>query len=331
MTILVNPNQYILCKDIFLTFTKQFQTKFPNNVEFLLYHKTLVEKDPFLTHYCYQFALTVCFQGQKYDSREVMQIFDNTFKIKDTYLLNGNECDISTVNSAFIANHIAKFTPFKDLPITLFNAPLEYGTEAYKRAQEKSPTREYVEKSLLQTGQTNNDCALGAVYYDVKHSTRTSITLNHIYPWTYERILLEGPQFLNNLYSQLSLKKDLVSLLFSKELLNLKKNNQMSIFEKFDVWNTFLAKNWSLLENKNVQMPLVIQMTSKPFIPLETKNWHAKLHLKSNVIEDEFAARVTVAGIANMYGTKYLQNAYEMTHGVINSKLLEDFDFDALE
>lgn len=331
MIILVNPNQYILCKDIFLKFTKQFQTKFPNNVEFLLHHKTLVEKDPFLTNYCYQFALAACFQNQKYDSREVMQIFDNTFKIKDTYLLNGNECDISTINSAFVANHMAKFTPFKSLPITLFNAPLEYKSEVYVRVQQQSPVRESVQKALLQTGQPNNDLTLGDVYYDFKHTSKTTMKLNHIYPWTYERILLEGENYLNNLFDILKQKKDPSFLNLSNQLAILKNNKHLSIHKKIEAWNTLLANQWVILEKKSINIPIIIQMTSKPFVPMMSKSLHEKIHLKSNVIEDEFAARVAIARIADMYGPSYLQNAYEMTSGLINSTLLENSNIEEVD
>lgn len=113
MIIFVDYKQYIKCKYIFLVVSKQFINKPKNNLEFLQYHKNLVEKDPYLTDYMYQFALTACFEKYIYDSKELEKVFENTFKIKENYFMNGNECNISTLNNAFIINFMAKNTPFK--------------------------------------------------------------------------------------------------------------------------------------------------------------------------------------------------------------------------
>jgi hypothetical protein len=61
--------------------------------------------------------------------------------------MNGQECDISTLNSAIIVDHTVEKTPFKKIPITIFNAPLEFGTEHYKQVQTSAPVKETIEKS----------------------------------------------------------------------------------------------------------------------------------------------------------------------------------------
>jgi hypothetical protein len=62
MIYLKDYSQYTLCKDIFLTFTKQFAKKPLNDIDFIIQQKLLITNDPILTHYAYQYALNIVYE-----------------------------------------------------------------------------------------------------------------------------------------------------------------------------------------------------------------------------------------------------------------------------
>jgi hypothetical protein len=316
MIILADYSQYIKCKDIFLCFAKQFTIKHPNSIEFLLYHKKLLETNPQLTDYIYQFALTSCYSNNVYDSRELETVFNHTFKIKDMYNMNGSECDITTLNTAFVLNHMAKNTPFKKLPLTIFNAPLEYGTDFYYQNQKQALTNEYIQKALKTTGQPNNDCSIGGIYYDIKHKQELKMKLNHILPWTYEQVEQQGSSFLANLYAILSANKEHLAQELSKKLIVLIQAKNITNKTKIEIWNKILHDNWLSLQKTELTFPIIIPMTQQIYKPIMSKSLHNQLHLDNDVVENSLAARKAIAGVTtNIWGFNALKNAEIITSG----------------
>lgn len=328
MIFLKDYNQYNLCKDIFMTFVGQLKTKPLNSVEFLMKQRELIANDPALTNYIYQYALSITYEKKILDSREIEAVFNNQFKIKEPYGMNGSDCDISTLNSAIVIDHMKKHTSFKDLPFTIFNAPLEYGTELYYRAQEKPITKEYVMKSKAYTGQPNADIAIGDRIYDIKHTEKTSAILNHLMPWTYERIQNEGYQFLTNQKAILENNKHQMAEDLAKTLEKILQEKKLNIHQKFEVWNQELSANWVTLEKTNIALPIVVQMTQVPFRPAHSKGLHEKIHIKADVLENKLSARKAIYGICEVYGPNYVKNAIEASLGVLNSTLSQDFTDD---
>jgi len=325
MVILYNHHQYILCKDIFLRFSEQFANGRMNDIAFFQYHKELMRQQPELAHFVYQFALTACYKRENYNAHDLVVIFDKKFKIQDVYGMNGFNCDISTLNSAIVVDHMVRMTPFKSIPFTIFNAPLEYGTPFYKRVQATPTVSAYIENSKSQTGQTNNDILIGDRFYDIKHTEKTSSVYNHIYPWTFEKIQNQGQMYVNNLYVYLENSNIAYTQKLLPKIKNIKTDSSMTSFEKIKVINEYLSENWLSIEKHNVLLPIIIPMTSKPFVPRMHKNFHERLHIPADVMENQYAARrAACASIDVRYKTKAQQvfaTAREMTDGQITSTL----------
>jgi hypothetical protein len=85
----------------------------------------------------------------------------------------------------------------------------------------------------------------------------------------------------------------------------------------------YLASNWSNIEKYNILIPLIIPMTTKPFEAKMSKSIQEKLHLTSNVTENESAARrAAYDSILLRYKgktTQVLNTSNEMTNGLIYS------------
>lgn len=323
MIILSTHKQYILCKDIFLRFAEQFSRGTMNDIEFFQYHKELMRREPEMTNFIYQFTLTSCYKRENYNAHELMRVFDNTFKIKDVYGLNGLDCDISTLNSAIVVDFMVRNTPFKSLPMTILNAPLEYGTPLYKRVQAEATVSKYIEKSKSQTGQTNNDVQIGESLYDIKHTAKTSTVYNHIYPWTAEQIEDRGQHYVNNLYTSLKNHNNLFARDMAEELFKLKNNLSITPLKKIQIINDYLNKEWISIEKQSILVPIVIPMTLKPFTPRMPKTCHEQLHIQANVTENHAAwASIDIRYKSNLKQVFHAAN--EMTNGLINSTLPEE-------
>jgi hypothetical protein len=322
--------QYILYKDIFLQFAKQFAKENLTPYDLLVHNKNLLEAIPILTNYAYQLALSVCHKHTIFNTLELELVFNHRFKIIDTYGMNGYNCDVSTLNTAFIANHISRHTPFKNIQLAILNAPLEYKTKQYKRIQGLEPTKTFVEKAIDQTGQPNNDLQMNVRSYDIKHTQKTTAYYNHILPWTFERVESSGKQHLNNIYDQLLKKPHIM-----QTLSQIKNDNNVNIHQKFKYWNTFLNENWTYIEHYNIKLPLVIQMTTIPFTPVMPKTMHDLLHIPPNLMENELAVRRAIANsISIVYkkdAAQILANAAKMTNNMISSKLLDNYSLDDVD
>lgn len=323
MIFLTNYKEYNLTKDIFLSFVRQFHHSFKNDLEFITYHKNLLEQHPQLTHYAYQYALEVLFETKILDSRQIEQIFDHKFKIVDTYGMNGQECDISTLNTAFVINDMFKSSSFNTIPTRIINAPLDYQTSQYYHIQAQNPVKDLVARSRISTGQPNADCMLGDRIYDIKHTTSTTTKLNHILPWTFERVEQHGLQHLNNVYHHLNINNTF-SRDLAKELYQIKTNSSMSIHEKFDTWNNHLSVNWKELEKRDITVPIVHQITNTPFEKLESRSWHEKIRIPHDVLENKKVACKALANIALAYGDKCIKNAEKVTNGILSTKTAID-------
>jgi hypothetical protein len=320
--LLNNYQQYIVCKDIFLRFATQFAKGKMTDFEFFQYHRDLMRDEPEMTNYTCQFALTSCFGRTDYNRRDIEAIFDNKIKIQDTYGLNGDACDISTFNSAVIVDHMYRKTSFKDITITILNPPLEYGTSTYKNVQNQEPVKTLIEKSKMQTGQTNNDILIGDRSYDIKHTQKTS-SVNHVHPWIYERIEKQSNSYFDNLIKSLTDNPNDIAQQLKQYIYTIQNNNMLTQIQKVNLVNEYLASNWSNIEKYNILIPLIIPMTTKPFVPKMPKTYHEKLHLTPNVTENHYEARLAIIkSIPIRYKNRaadIFATAREMTEGLIDS------------
>lgn len=323
MIFLTNYKEYNLTKDIFLSFVRQFNNSFKSDLEFITYHKNILEQHPQLTHYAYQYALEISFETKILDSRQIERVFEKKFKIVDTYGMNGGECDISTLNTAFVLNDMVKYSPFKNLTMRIMNAPLSYQTPLYYHIQGQSPVKDLVTRSRISTGQSNADCMLGDRIYDIKHTTSATTKLNHILPWTFDRVEQDGAQHLNNVYSHLK-KGNTYSQDLAEELDEIRKNASTSIHEKFNEWNEFLLYQWKNLEKEDITVPIVHQITNTPFEKLESRSWHEKIRIPHDVLENKEVACKALANIALAYGDKCIKNAEKATNGILSTKTAID-------
>jgi len=319
MIILKDYNQYILCKDHFLRFCKIFVEKPKSDLEFFKKQASLLRENPELIHYAYQFAFESSFDNRIFNARDLEKAFDNKFKIKDMYQMSGSDVDASTFNTAIVADFMINHTPFKKIPITICSTPLDYKSEMYQNAKKQETTAIYTAQSQKMTGQTNAELYLGDIIYDIKNIKKTTTTLNHVLPWTYERIEKDGLQHLHNLKAQLEKSSLTLASNLVTQITTIKDNNQLSSEEKIDLWNSYLAKNWTQLEKQELPLPIIIPITRKPFTPYMSKALHNKIHLDVDTLETKTAACKAIAHILSFHDPQVMVNAEEMTHGLINS------------
>jgi hypothetical protein len=322
MIILKDYNQYILCKDHFLRFCKIFVENPKNDFDFFKKQAFLLRENPELLHYAYQFAFESSFNNRIFNARDLEKAFDNKFKIKDMYQMSGSDVDASTFNTAIVVDFMINHTPFKKIPITVCSTPLDYKSDMYQEAKKQKATSIYIEQSQKMTGQTNAELYLGDIIYDIKNIKKTTTKLNHVLPWTYERIEKDGLQYLNNLSAALEKSPLKLARYLGTQVTTIKNNNELSSEEKIDLWNSHLANNWIELEKQEIPLPIVIPITRKPFTPYMSKVLHNKIHLDMDTLETKTAACKSIAHVLSFYEPHFMVNAEKMTNGFINSTLL---------
>lgn len=328
---LVDPIEFNKQKAFFLRFVKHFQNNPKNDIEFLLYHKKLLQNEPELTNYTYQLAFDICYKKKTFDAREVEKVFDNKFKIVDMYNMNGDFCDVSTINSAFIVDRLKSSTsPFKEISAKIYNAPMEYHTNYYYDCQKQPKVNAIIQetKKMVGSKQTNPDLDLGNRVVDIKHYGATYvISKNMLQPWTFERIEKDFYFFMNNYCDYfkkvvLSNNNNKYSETFYNKLLAIKKDTTLSIHEKNRDWNTLFAEYWHRLD-KNVPTPLILQMTNQPYIPSGNKYLRNNIHISTDVLENPSEVRKVVRDIVQLLGEPYKTNAEIMTEGIITVPFID--------
>lgn len=324
MICLKDYKQYNLCKDIFFRYVQQFKFKTLSDYDFFLYHRELLKQQPELTNYAYQFALYASFDNTKiFSTKDLEKAFNNTFKVKDVYHMNGYTCDITTLNSAIIFDSMRNQGFFTKIPIILVNIPLEYGTSLYKSTQAHACVKTFINQSFSQTGQTNCDALIGDRCYDIKHMQESTTIHNHILPWTYEQISFKGSQHMANILHNLRKNNNRYAQEMASELQDILKNTNISINQKINIWNTYLSNNWMDLEKHDIKIPIIIQMTSTSFVPITPKRLMEKVHVDSDTLECAEAARKSIAAVLLTMGPLYMENATKATNGIINSTLIQ--------
>ena len=311
MIVLVDWKQYIICKEIFI-FCDQFKKKPTTDFNFLIDQKELLLKEPQLTSYFYQFLFESAYHKKKFNNYDIVAAFDNQFKIQDIYNLNGSMSDAATINTAFIAHHIATKSLFKNLPVTIISNPLDYKSQNYTLLKKYQEIQDFRDLSQKRTGQPNCDLLLNDRHYDIKHTTKENITKNFIYPQTFDTIEKNGLQHLKNLYYYLSNKKTFnKDLLYKLHLIINEKN--LTNYQKNNLWNELLADNMKQIP-KELSIPIILNMTNKPFSNIIPKEVRESYQISYDVVDNHFAARKAISGVLNKWDNiQYKKNAMIMT------------------
>jgi len=228
--------------------------------------KEMIDKIPELSSYYYQFLLEAAYHKKHFYDSDITLAFDKKFVVKDIYNINGGLSDVLTLNSAFVVSHIINTTSFHKIPFTIYSTPIDYKSKVY-------------ELSRLTTGNTNCDIAIGHRLYDIKHIEKDSVNKNHILPWAYEKIEIKGLEHLRHVFGEVVVRPDTnINKLLMKELSNIIKEKNLTIYEKIAAWNIIIEKNFYNIPI-DYKLPLVIPMTKKPHSLLVSKEAREEHHI----------------------------------------------------
>ena len=328
MVTLRSYKDYNFTKDIFFRFASHFKVlsidQLHNNSQLLNYHKTLLERNPELTAYAYQFAFEAVYEKRYVSHQDLTAAFGFKFTVHDPYGLNDGLCSMADANSAFIVNHLQKnSSPFKDCSFTVLATPLEYKTPLYYNIQSRSP--QIFNNNRLLTDNTNPDLRIDGIPFDIKFwSQHKSTKYNHIYPVLSEEFEFVVENHFKNVFRELKSKyinnTNLIIDNTINKLENIINTKNLSWEQKNLAWHCYIQQNLSRMP-PDFSTPLLIKLTNYPYINRTLKYLTEKIHITYDVLDNKYKAQQAISGITRLYGHDVVTKASNSTFGIVSTDM----------
>src|ERR1700759_2688292 len=200
--IVLEAQRLLLNKMILFNFCAHFRTKSLTELlmdkTFIDYVHTCIHKKPTLHSRAFQLALEMTYSKRKFDTHQLEQYYKDDFRIEDTYQINNNICDQSTIFTSVITKDVVEFLNLDKKDVVVHSTPLFLTKESITPF-----LKEMMDYNKKMTGNTCPDISIKEQPYDYKDSKDVSYNKNHLYFVDQENLIKECTRHLQSLESSL--------------------------------------------------------------------------------------------------------------------------------
>lgn len=305
--IILEAQRLLLNKIVLHNFCNHFKTKslteLLTDTTFIHYVHTCIHQKPTLHSRAFQVALEMTYSKRKFNLEQLEQYYKDDFNIEDTFQVNKNLCDQSTIFTSVITKDLINYLNLDKKDVIVHATPLFLSKEQITPFKQK-----IMDYNKEMTGNTCPDVSIKERPYDYKDSKDVSYNKNHLYFIDQENLIKECTQHIHSLKSSLwsNIKTSRMEnevLKYSKNILKIidnghnTKESAAHVYEKILL---FVKKSPPPLEFK---MPLFIYKTKANLLELNntiTSEQAAAVPLETGKLND-VKVRKAIGGLIDAW------------------------------